>query len=67
MDGLKMKIDKRAFHGSEWKMKAQEGMVNECITLDASMVSEESINDKRSTKQHDRSSSSGYAADAERA
>ncbi|GJX70239.1 hypothetical protein Tco_0307410 [Tanacetum coccineum] len=47
----------------DMKMLTQEGLVNEGIALDASLVSKESTYDNTtSTKQHDESSSSGYDA-----
>ncbi|GJZ62681.1 hypothetical protein Tco_0618818 [Tanacetum coccineum] len=52
---------------NESKMQTQEGMVNEGITLDAGLDSEESTYDNTSTEQQDGSSSSGYDANAQRA
>ncbi|GKG17483.1 hypothetical protein Tco_0362440 [Tanacetum coccineum] len=48
-------------------MQTQEGMVNEGISLDASLDYEASTDDNTSTEQHDGSNSSEHAVDAERA
>nr|GEV18835.1 ADP-ribosylation factor 2-like [Tanacetum cinerariifolium] len=53
---------------NERKMLTREGMVNEGITLDASLVFKESTDDNTtSTEQQDESSSSRYDADAKKA
>ncbi|GJY07933.1 hypothetical protein Tco_0374987 [Tanacetum coccineum] len=52
---------------NESKIQTQEGMVNEGIALDVGLDSKASTYDTTSTKQQDESSSSGHAADAERA
>nr|GEZ52342.1 hypothetical protein [Tanacetum cinerariifolium] len=57
-------IEKRL---NESKIKTQDGMVNEGIALDASMVSEESTDDNTSTEQQYGSSSLGYNVDVKRA
>nr|GEW17391.1 hypothetical protein [Tanacetum cinerariifolium] len=51
---------------NESKMQTQDGMVNEGISLNAGLESKASTYDNTSTEQQDGSSSSGYAADAER-
>ncbi|GJV34695.1 hypothetical protein Tco_1395095 [Tanacetum coccineum] len=54
---------KKGMLNKDMKMLTQEGLVNEGIALDASLVSKESTYDNTtSTKQHDESSSSGYDA-----